>query len=337
MKDEVMARADSIKNAIKAGTPFAIMAMQFSTDEGSKIKGGDLGWFMPGMMVASFNDACFEGNKGDMPIVESQFGIHLIEILDQGKPSKQVRMAVVEKKIEPSTKSYQMVFQKANEFAGKNNSVETFDKAVKEQNVNKMVESNVIENARQVGALEGSKELIRWAYKSKKGEVSKAFEFGNKFVIAKLTDIREKGIAPMEQVKDQLTVDARKEKKAEMLMKKFEGASGSIDAVASKVSQQVLTAEGVNFGSPFLGSSGMEGNLVGRILTMKPNTLSKPMKGQTGVYMVVVNNFNEPTKPKDFKEQQKQAAQQLQSRSQYEVFNALREKANITDNRGKFY
>ena len=73
-KDAVMAHADSIKKAIQGGAPFALMAMQFSTDEGSKIKGGDLGWFGPGMMVPSFNDASFEGKKGDMPIVESQFG-----------------------------------------------------------------------------------------------------------------------------------------------------------------------------------------------------------------------------------------------------------------------
>lgn len=337
LKDTVMARADSIKKAIKAGAPFELMAMKYSTDEGSKIKGGDLGWFQPGMMVAPFNDACFEGKKGDMPIVESQFGVHLIEVMDQGKPVKQVKIASVEKKIEPSSKTYQMVFQKANEFAGKNNSVELFDKAVKEQNLNKMVENNVMENARQIGALEGSREMIRWAYKSKKGEVSKAFEFGNKFVIAKLTDIREKGIAPFEQLKDQLTIEARKDKKAEMLMKKLEGAGSKIEAIAGKVGQQVMPAEAVNFGSAFLGNAGQESNVVGHIFTMKAGALSKPLKGQVGVYVVMVTNFTEPTMPKDFKEQQKQTAQQVQSRAQYEVFNALKEKANITDNRGRFY
>ena len=336
-KDAVMAQADSIKKAIKSGTPFELMALKFSTDEGSKIKGGDLGWFQPGMMVASFNDACFEGKKGDMPIVESQFGIHLIEIMDQGKASKQVRVATVEKKIEPSSKTYQMVFQKANEFAGKNNTAEAFDKAVKEQNLNKMNETNVMENARQVGALEGSKELIRWAYKSNKGDVSKAFEFGSKFVIAKLTDIREKGIAPMEQIKDQLTAEARKNKKAEMLMKKMEGASASIEALASKLNSQLQTAENVSFANPYLGNAGLESNLVGHIMTLKPSTLSKPIKGQAGVFVVMVNNFTEPTMPKDFKDAQKQLTQQVSSRAQYEVSNALREKADITDNRGKFY
>ncbi len=335
-KDAVMARADSIKKAIQGGTPFALMAMQFSTDEGSKIKGGDLGWFQPGMMVQPFNDACFEGKKGDMPIVQSQFGVHLIEIEDQGKPSKQVKVAIIERKAEPSNKTYQAVFQKANEFAGKNTTAEAFDKAVKEQNLNKMTESNIQENARQVGALEGSKELIRWAYKASKNDVSKAFEFGDKFVIAKLTDIKEKGIAPLDQVKDEVMVEARKNKKAEMLMKKLEGA-GSIEAIASKAGQQVIPAENVNFGSPILGNSGMEPKVVGHIFAMKPGQVSKPLEGQSGVYVVQVTSFKEPTPIKEYKEVKKQLEQQVQGRAQYEVYNALREKADITDNRGKFY
>lgn len=229
------------------------------------------------------------------------------------------------------------MFQKANEFAGKNNTAEAFDKAVKDQNLNKMTEANITENARQIGALEGSKELIRWAYKSSKNEVSKAFEFGNKFVIAKLTDIREKGIAPLEQVKDQVMVEARKDKKAEMLMKKLEGAIANIDAAAAKVNEQVQTADNVNFATPFLGNAAMEPNIVGHIMTMKAGALTKPMKGQAGVYVIQVVSFKEPTPTKDFTEVKKQLEKQLQGRAQYEVFNALKEKANITDNRGKFY
>ena len=70
-KDSVLARADSIKNALKSGADFKTLSDQYSTDEGAKMKGGDLGWFSPGMMVAEFNDACFQGNKGDYTIVQT--------------------------------------------------------------------------------------------------------------------------------------------------------------------------------------------------------------------------------------------------------------------------
>ena len=101
-----LAKADSLKNVIEKGGKFDVLAPIFSGDPGSAVKGGDLGWFRQGMMVQPFNDACFNGKKGDMAIVISQFGVHLIEIMDKGVPSKQVQVAIVERKIELSQKTY---------------------------------------------------------------------------------------------------------------------------------------------------------------------------------------------------------------------------------------
>ena len=81
----------------------------------------------------------------------------------------------------------------------------------------------------------------------------------------------------------------------------------------------------------------MEPAVVGAIVTMKPNTVSAPIKGMNGVYVVSVNSFTEAVMPKDIKEKRQQVTQQLQQRASYEVSNALREKANIEDRRGKFY
>jgi peptidyl-prolyl cis-trans isomerase D len=81
----------------------------------------------------------------------------------------------------------------------------------------------------------------------------------------------------------------------------------------------------------------MEPAVVGAIVTMKPNTVSAPIKGMNGVYVVSVNSFTEAVMPKDIKETRQQVTQQLQQRASYEVSNALREKANIEDRRGKFY
>ncbi|CAN5461560.1 SurA N-terminal domain-containing protein [soil metagenome] len=335
---KVMLTADSIKTALKGGANFEALSNQYSTDEGSKSKGGDLGWFQPGMMVKEFNDACFSAAKGDLLIVQTQFGIHIINVVDIGKESRQVRVAYVSRKIEASTKTYQAVYTKANEFASKNTTAEAFDKAVKDQNLNKLTETNITESSRQIGPLENSRELVRWSFNAKMNEISKAFEFGNRFTIAKLTDAREKGYSTMEQVKDQVTAEARKDKKAEMLMEKLKKAgSSNLDAIATGTGTQVQVAENVSFATPYIGSAGMEGNVVGHILTMKPGTVSAPLKGQSGVFVVVVNSFTEPTAQKDYKENAAQLRQQIQARSQYEVFNALRDKADIDDRRGKFY
>lgn len=331
--------ADSIKKAVEGGASFELLNFMYSTDEAAKMKGGDLGFFGAGQMVQPFSDACFNASKGEILIVTTQFGIHIIKVVDQKGSSTQVKVATIEKKIEPSSKTTQIVFAKANQFANNNNTSELFDKAVKDQNLTKLNETNIIESARQVGPLENSRELVRWAFKGKVGEVSKAYEFGNHFVIAKLTEVREKGYSSLEEVKDQVTIEAKKDKKAEMLIEKFKkaGNASNLDAIAGAVAQQITVADNVSFGSPFLGNAGMEGNVVGHIMVMKAGQVSQPIKGQNGVYVVAVTSFKEAEVPKDLKESAKQLGQQIQGRSQYEVYNALREKADIDDRRGKFY
>jgi peptidyl-prolyl cis-trans isomerase D len=123
-------KIDSLKTIIKKGQKFDELAIKHSEDQGSAIKGGDLGWFRPGTMVGPFNDACFNGKKGDMPIVQTDFGFHLIEILDKSKESKQVQVAIMERKIEPSQKTYDALYNKAQEFAAAYTTAAAFASAV---------------------------------------------------------------------------------------------------------------------------------------------------------------------------------------------------------------
>jgi peptidyl-prolyl cis-trans isomerase D len=96
--------ADSLFALAKSGKDFAELARTNSQDPGSAINGGDLGWFNEGMMVKPFNDACFEGNKGDLVKVESQFGWHIINIQDKGKPVSKYELATYVKNVVYSQK-----------------------------------------------------------------------------------------------------------------------------------------------------------------------------------------------------------------------------------------
>ena len=333
-------KADSLKAVIKKGQKFGELAKKYSEDPGSAIKDGDLGWFKPGMMVPSFNDACFDGKKGDMPIVTSQFGIHLIEIMDKGAPSKQVQIAVVEHKVEPSQKTYDKIYQDAQKFAADNSTAELFDSAIVKQGLNKRIADNLKEGDKNIAGLESPRELVRWAYKVEKGEVSKVFTFGDKYVIGKLTDIKEKGILPMEDVKDKVSAEALKLKKAEKLIEQFNtktAGATTMDAIGQKLNLPVTPADNVTFSNPYLQGVGSEPRLVGIIFAMKAGQTSKAIRGDNAVFVVSVDKVSEPAATKDYTANQKQIADQRKQRSEYEVFNALKEKANVEDNRGKFY
>lgn len=335
--------ADSLFKIAKGGeASFIDIAKNKSDDKVSAMKDGDLGWLTKqSSMDPKFLAGAFDTKKGDVSLVESPFGFHIIRVFDQNAASPQVKVAILGRKVEASNKTYQAIYAKANEFAGKNNSGDLFTKAAKEQNLNPKLVERLSEAERNVPGLENARELVRWAYKANKDEVSKSMDINDKFVIAHLIEIYEKGIAPMEQVKDQVIAEVRKEKKAQMLVDKLgtalSSSGGNLETLASKVGQPVKTAETVAFGSPYLPGLGMEQEMVGSVFTLKPASLSKPIKGEQGVFVVSVEKFNEPAPTKDYTTNRKQIMTQFQSRSQYEVFNALKEKADIEDNRGKFY
>jgi len=88
-----------------------------------------------------------------------------------------------------------------------------------------------------------AREAVRWAFNAKNGDVSEVMTVGNdKYVIATLTLIREKGKANFEAAKDRVTTDYRKDMKAEKLMEQLKTAmdgTTTLDAVSRKINQTV--------------------------------------------------------------------------------------------------
>ena len=339
--DAVKATADSLKKVIKAKGNFAELAKALSTDFGSGAQGGDLGWFKEGVMVAEFNNAAFNGKKGDMPIVETQFGIHLIEIMDKGKESRRLNIGTVERLTEPSDKTFQNIYSKASDFSTKNRTFEAFETAATEASYNVRIAANIKPMEAKVAGLENPRQVIQWAYNTaKKGDVSEVYEIGNKYVVAAVTEKYEKGVKSLASIKEELESEVRKEKKAETFVKEFEAALAakpSVEELANKMNTPLETAQNVVFNAGSVPGMGKEPEVVGTVTAMKSAQVSKPIKGLSAVYVVVVDNVVEAPEVTDFAPVKKQLAQTLASRADYEVYEALKEKAEIQDNRVKFY
>ena len=339
--EKAMAKADSLKNVIKAGGDFAALASLLSDDPGSKTSGGDLGFFTEGTMVPEFNDACFNGNVGDLVVVKTQFGAHLINIQDKTRATSKAEVVFLTRPVEASSKTNEAVFAKANDFAVNAETYEAFKKVSEEQKLFVVKAPNVRPSDRQVNDLAASRELVTWAFndETEVNAVSKVMEFDGKYVVAALTGIRSKGIPPMEQIKEEMEPMVKREKKADQFEKEMSVAGiTNIDALASKLGVSADTVQSVSFGSFSVPGYGFEPKLVGAIPYAKANVLSKPVRGRMGVYVYITQSVTEaPPVPTDLSGMKKQLASNNQNRVDMGVYNSLLKKANVEDKRYRFF
>lgn len=336
--------ADSILTLIKEKKIVfdSTLVKTVSDDPGSFGNGGDYGWFDENKgFVEPFKKAGLEGTPGNISVVETQFGYHIIEVLEVAKAKHKVyTVAQIFKLIGPSPETTKEYFKKASDFGGQNNTAELFAKAVEKEKLNKRIAENIKEGDKSLPGLEGAKELVKWMYSAKKGDVSpQVFEFKDKFVVALLTGIRDKGTLPLDEVREDVVLKARRDKKAQMFMKEFnEKAAGakSIDDVASKMNAGVEKQEGLAFNAFNVINLGREDALVGTAAATKAGTVSKPTIGENGVFVVTVYSEGPVPNPAQLKDIKMQAEQTLGGRADFDVYNALRDKANIEDHRAKF-
>ncbi len=341
-KEQAKKQADSLLALIKGNfVTFDTLVKTVSDDPGSITKGGDYGWFDENKgFVDPFKNAGLEGTKGNISVVETQFGYHIIEVLDVAPNHHPAyRVAQIFKLIAPSAETTKGYYKMAAEFAGQNNTAEAFQKAIETQKLSKRIADNIKEGDKSVPGLEGTKELSRWVYNSKKGDVSPVFEFKDKFIVANLVGIKEKGTLPLDEVKEEVTFKARRYNKAQAFVKEFTakaGASKSLDDIASKMGLTVEKQEALTYAAFNVNGIGREDALVGTAFGLKPGAVSKPVIGDNGVFVATVYSVKPGQTPPDYKNQQKQTEQALGGRADYEVFNALKDKANIEDHKSRF-
>ena len=336
--EKAKAIADSLKALIEGGADFAQLAQANSEDPGSGAQGGDLGWFQEGQMVPTFNDACFDGKKGDLVIVESQFGFHIIEVLNQKGNTEKRAVAFIDRAVEPSTKTFQIKYGEADEFKRSITSLASFDQEVANRGLNKRIASNLKPNDNTIAGLENPRPLIRWAFEAEKEEISEVFELGDNFVVGVLTTVREEGFTAIDEIREELEAEVIKEKKAAMFMDEFEAArAGDIQSIADNMNLPVEVNENLSLSNVAVPGLGREPALIGTVSGMEEGDISKAIKGEQGVYIVMVESKTSLPEQPSITNNKQMLNSSLSARVDFEVYEALKEKAEIVDNRSKFF
>ncbi len=332
--------ADSLVNLINKGGDFADLARKNSKDTGSAINGGDLNWFKEGSMVKPFNDACFSGKKGDVVKVQTQYGVHVIEIQAVGKLVTKYNIATLGREVKYSSKTYQQVYSTANKFAATNNSADKFKEGIKADNLTPRF-ATLKATERNVSGLESSRRLVQWAFESAVNEMSPTiYEFGNQFVIAVVTEATDDGFQDIDDISVQSTIKSilANDKKAEIIMKKFESntaSSKSLSSLAQKMDSRVQSAIGINFASFQVAGAGMEPGLIALASLSDVDKISIPVKGNQGVYVVKVTSESISDTPDV--DNAKAQMQSVNGNKAYRLAPSIREKSEVKDERLKYF
>jgi len=337
--DKAKAKADSIKNLILKGANFAALAVEFGTD-GTKDNGGELGTFARGSMIPEFENAVFDAKPGDVFVLNTQYGVHVIKVDAQKGMSKVVKAAIIDKSVVSSNETLKAAYSKASDFFGKISN-QSFDEEAKKAGLTVEHAQQITPMQAYVQNLESPRELIKWAFNAEKGAITdKVYELENQYVVAKLTAIRPKGQLSLADVKEEIEPEVLNEVKAKQLTQQLNAAlkgAKSINDVAKKLGKQAKAEQNIVLANPVLPGVAQEGKVVGTVFGLQPKQLSKVIKGNQGVYVVELSDFVNPAAMTDPNQQKQQILQQTKQRASSQSFRALLDKAEITDNRVRFY
>ncbi len=333
--------ADSVYNAILGGADFTQMALKYSTDQGSKIKGGDLGTFAYGTMVPEFNEFCFTKTPGSKGVVKTQFGYHVIDLISQKDFKTAYKIAYVGKEISASDVTVNKASLEATKASAEKNK-EGLEKYIAKNGLSLTTVPNLIkENDYQIGALQDARGLVRWAFEAKKGDISEPFSIGDQFIVAILDKINEKGVQDATTARPGCEAIIRNNKKGEIIKKKI-GNNPTLESTAAaygKTIQIVGSDTTITFNSQIINGVGMESKLIGASFNKEYQTKASPLfEGTTGVFILKVNYIQNKTPETPEAASQRITSKISSIRSQTNGwYEGLRKQADIVDERSKHF
>lgn len=343
VKAAARTRANGILAQIKGGASFEAMAQQFGTD-GTAQQGGDLGYFKNnGGMVKPFENAIFGfSGTGLLPgVVETDFGYHIVKVTE-AKTNTRYKLAAINRTIAPSQATMDEVLRKADAFATANDTKDKFEAALKKDRTLLMLRGDKIpEGAAGFNNLQNARDIVRWAFNddTKVGAVSTVFQNENQYIVALETGSTSKDNVKIDDFRDELTARVRGDLKAEQIIKKLGGVSGTLEQMAQKYGAGALveTVNDLTLAQGVLTSAGADPTALGKAFGLKVGQKSKPFKGDAGVFVMETTSSTPAPAMADLTMYKNSAKMMAAQRTSYYINEAIKENAKVVDNRAKFY
>ena len=336
-KEAAKKKADSILKIVKRNPgKFAEYAKKLS-DGPTKAKGGDLGWFTQDQMVKEFSDFVFNGKKGQIGLVESPFGFHIVKIDDLSKPKKAVKLISIVRNVIPGTETENETFAKAAQFASEALNTKDFYALAKSKGYEAKPVKKIGRYEDRIPGVGQNRNVISWLYEDDRivGDVAK-FDTEKGHLIVYVTAIQEKGLMSPNEASVLVKPILVKQKKAEIIKAKFKG--NTFEEMVKNAKARAGTATGVRMKNPYIPGFGKEPVVVATAFALKPGEFSKqPIEGNKAVYVVKTIKIDRAPDIKNYLPYVEKIKKEKLNSVEREAVKALKDKAEIEDDRNRFY
>ena len=335
-KEDAKAMADSITRVLKRNKKkFEALAKTLSDDKSNSDKGGDLGYVGPGKMTKEFNDFIFDNKTGTLGVVETEFGFHVVEVQEQKNKQKAMKFATLSKEIESSEKTLNEVFANASRFelaAQKGD----FSQIAKEQEL-------ALKPVNKIGALDATipgvgnnRSIVNWAFGEdvSVGDV-KRFSILDGYVVVQLTRKSPKGLMSIAEASALVMPKLRNGLKAKQIMATISG--NDLDAIASNQGITVQNATAITMAAPTIPGAGAEPEVVGAAFAKAAGETTSLIAGEKGVFIVRVTAVNNAPALENYASFANQLNSAATPAVNTKVYQALKNAAEIEDNRANFF
>ena len=342
--DTAKAEADAreVLGKIRSGaSSFATEASSRNFDA-TRSTGGDMGYVREGSRAypARLIKRLLNSGQGNYIIVRSNSGVHLAKATS-GVSKKTVKVAVLDQTLYPSTATDDAYYKKAGSLATGVNSKMSFEEKAEAEGLTKRVANKIDEKTRSVPGLNQSSKVARWLFNSetKEGDISSIIDLGGSYVVARVTAIREAGIPSAEDLRSDVERLVKNEKIAETLVPKMEDAlakTNSAEELAKELGTIVSPIPAASFAGASLPYLGQDKKISGAIFGVPTGSHSEVIKGNAAVAVVYVVNENQ-YEVGDLEQAKAGLTNEYKRSSQTVLNEALKTKADIVDQRYRFY
>ncbi len=335
--------AQRVAREAKGSADFGALARQYSKDPGNAGKGGDLGWFTKGRMVPEFEKAAFGARVGDVVgPVRTAFGLHVIKVT--GRDSRELKLVSVKIPIEASAQTRNDLLDRARDFAY--NSRETDLPREAEQLGMNVQEATVAENGGAIPGLGVDESVNRWAFGENLGSVSEPFLIQNSYAVFAVTDAKEAGVRPFDELKESLRPLALRSKKLDRAteiaadLRSKLGPADSVTRVSEFNPLVTVTRTGEFSLSGGIPVAGRDPAFIGAVSALQVGQISPAVKGARGAYLIQLLSRSEIDSVAYSSQAEMLRTRLLQEkRNRYlaDWMESLRKNAEIEDKRDLFY